>query len=187
MSIKFILHYRTKSKEGVRCMKKLLIDLVVIVALLAFSSSALAINRASKEDQTKKEPTESKQYEKTELKEGEIEGTYRLESKEEKTNEEAKKEGRIKGIVPEKLPRRLQTTEKQKAEEKYDYFIDKNNNGIDDRQEKKSGQKPSPRPAVRPIPKEEQPVKPATAVKETGEKKKARETPKQNEDKRQRR
>jgi hypothetical protein len=171
-----------KSKEEVRYMKRFLIGLVVIVALLAFCSLALAINRAPKEDGTKEEPAESKQYEKTELKEGEIEGTYRLENTEEKAKQDAKKEG----IVPAKSPKRLQLLEKQKAEEKYDYFIDKNNNGIDDRQEKKSSQQSSPRPAVRPIPKEEQPVKPAPAVKETGEKKKVRETPKQNEDRRQR-
>lgn len=124
-------------------MKRFLIGFMVIVALLAFSSLVSAVNRAPKEDGTKEKPAESEQYEKTELKEGEIEGSYRLESKGEKTKDDTKKEGRIKGIVPEKLPQRLQALEKQKAKEKYDYFIDKNNNGIDDRQEKKSGQKSS--------------------------------------------
>ncbi len=197
-------------------MKRLLIVLVSIVAILTFFSfmgslsnhSALAIDRTPKENKTKEkeEPVEnpalrqaqggeqsrtteggaeSKEYEKTEVKEGEAEGNVPLEKESEKTEKKTMGEKKAKETVPEKVTKWLKSLEKQKAEEKYDYFIDKNNNGIDDRLERKSKEPVSP-PAIRPIPKEEKPKEVTPSTKKTGEEKKIREAPKEKETKKQR-
>jgi hypothetical protein len=174
-------------------MKRFLIAFISIVTFLAFSSFmvswsnhlALAIDRAPKESgaDEKEKPAELKEIEKTEVKEGKAERIPPPEKESQKIKK--LKEGEVGEEAPEKLPKWLQSPEKQKASEKYDYFIDKNNNGIDDRQERKSKETTSP-PAIRPAPKEEQPIKPAPSIKKTGEKKKTRETPKEKEVKRER-
>lgn len=159
-------------------MKRFLIGFVAILTLWAFFSSALAIDRTPKESKAKEKekPAELKEYEKTEVKEGKAKGIISPEKKGEKIKSKTKGEG----TVSEKLTEWLKYREKRKAKEKYDYFIDKNNNGIDDRLERKSKEPISP-PAIRPMPKEKQPTKPAPSIKETGEKKKIKETPKEKE------
>jgi hypothetical protein len=176
-------------------MKRFLIVFVAVVFLLVFFSFmmswsnhfALAIDRTPKENNTKEkeEPAESKEYEKTEVKEGEAEGNLPLEKESGKIEKKTIGEKKAKETVPEKVTKWLKSLEKQKAEEKYDYFIDKNNNGIDDRLERKSKEPISP-PAIRPVPKEKQPTEATPSTKETGERKKTRETPKEKETKKQR-
>jgi hypothetical protein len=184
-------------------MKRLLIILVSIVAILTFLSfmvslsnhSALAIDRTPKENKTKEkeEPVEnpaegraeSKEYEKTEVKEGKTEGITVPEKESEQIEKKTTGEKKTKETVPEKVTKWLKSLEKQKAEEKYDYFIDKNNNGIDDRLEKKSKEPVSP-PAIRPVPEEKQPKEVTPSTKEAGEQKKTREAPKEKETKKQR-
>lgn len=163
-------------------MKRFLIVFVSIITLLAFFSSASAIDRSPKEDQAKEKekPAEFKELERKGVKEGKAEEITPLEKQREKTETQAKEEGKIKEAVPEKLNKRLKSLEKQKAEEKYDYFLDKNNNGIDDRLEQKS-QKPVSPSAIRPVPQEKQPVSPAPSVKGTSEEKKIKEAPKEKE------
>jgi hypothetical protein len=158
-------------------MKRLLIVFVTMVFLLAFFSFTLAIDRTPKENNTTKE---------TEVKEGEAEGNLPLEKEGEKIEKKTTGEKKAKETIPEKVTKWLKSLEKQKAEEKYDYFIDKNNNGIDDRLEKKSKEPVSP-PAVRPVPKEKQPKEVTPPTKKTGEEKKIREAPKEKETKKQRR
>jgi hypothetical protein len=159
-------------------MKRFLIGFLAILTLLAFFSSTLAIDRTPKESKAKEKekPAELKEYEKTEVKEGKGKGIISPEKKGEKIKSKTKGEG----TVPENLTKWRKSWEKRKAKEKYDYFIDKNNNGIDDRLERKSKEPISP-PAIRPMPKEKQPTKPAPSIKETGEKKKIKEAPKEKE------
>jgi hypothetical protein len=157
-------------------MKRYLIVFVSLVTLLAFFSSALAIDQTPKESKAKKkeEPIELKEGKKREVKEGEAKGVATPEKKGEKIKEK---------IVPEKFTESLKAREEQKAKEKkekYDYFIDKNNNGIDDRLEKKSRKSISPS-AIRSIPKGREPVKPVPSIKETEEKKKTEEAPKEKQ------
>jgi hypothetical protein len=177
-------------------MKRFLIVFVTIIALLAFFSLASAIDRAPKDDKAKEkeEPAKLKEYDKTDVNEGKVEnsakggaeGEIAPEKKGEGIKKQTQEGDKTKGTVPNKLTKWLKSLDKQKAEEKYDYFIDKNNNGIDDRLEIKSKEPVSP-PAIRPVPKKEQPVKPAPSTKKTDEKKKEREAPKEKEAKRQRR
>jgi len=188
-----LLRFFGVSKKRLKYMKRSLIAFISIVTFLAFSSFmvswsnhlALAIDRAPKEGgaDEKEEPAELKEIEKDEVKEGKAEGIPPTEKESQKIKK--LKEGEVGEEAPEKLPMRLQSPEKQKASEKYDYFIDKNNNGIDDRLEGKSKGTTSP-PAIRPAPKEKQPIKSAPSIKKTGEKKKSKEAPKEKEIKRQR-
>lgn len=143
-------------------MKKLLIVPVSLITLLVFFSfmvslpnhSAFAIDRSPKDSTAKGKPAELKKIEKSEVKEGNAKAADRI-------------------------SKWWKSTDKQKSKEKYDYFIDKNNNGIDDRLEKKS-KEPASSPAVRPAPKQKESIKPATPTKETV-KKKTKEAPKQQE------
>jgi hypothetical protein len=166
-------------------MKKFLVVFVSLVTFLAFFSfmvslpnrSALAIDRSPKKSEAKEKekPAEFKELE-------------RIGGKEGKTNEtissEKKGETKTRGTVPQTQAKGLQSAEKQKPKEKYDYFIDKNNNGIDDRLERKSKESVSP-PAVRPVPKDKQPTKSAPSVRETDKKtdkkKEIKEVPKKKE------
>jgi len=112
-------------------MKKIFVVFVCILTTVAFLSSASAIDRSRKANNSdrKKEPTESKEI------------------KEKKTSNRKPQTG----TFSEKTIRKSETTEKvapkksekikewfktKKSKERYDYFIDKNNNGIDDRLEK---------------------------------------------------
>ena len=157
-------------------MKRYLIVFVALATVLAFSSSALALDRTPKESKAKEKPAELKEYEKTEVKEGKAKGIATPERKSEKIKRGTKGEA----ATAQKLTRWLKSREKQKAKEKYDYFIDKNNNGIDDRLERKS-KKSISTPAFRPVPKETKPPKPAPSIKKTSEKKGIKEAPKEKE------
>lgn len=164
-------------------MKRFLIGFVAIVTLVAFFSSALAIDRAPKESKAKDKdkPTEFKEGKKTDVREGKTKGIVTPERKSEKIRRETKEEVKVKGTDAEKLTKWLKSRKKQKAKEKYDYFIDKNNNGIDDRLEGKKPKKPVSPTAIRPVPKEKQPAKSAPSIKKTSEKKKVKPAPKKNE------
>ena len=159
-------------------MKRFLIGFVAILTLLTFFSSALAIDRAPKDSKGKEKgkPVELKEYERTEVKEGKAKGIISPEKKGEKIKSKTKGEG----TVPENLTKWRKSWEKRKVKEKYDYFIDKNNNGIDDRLERKS-KEPISTPAIRPVPKETKPPKPAPSIKKTSEKKRIKEAPKGKE------
>jgi hypothetical protein len=160
-------------------MKRFLIGFLAILTLLAFFSSTLAIDRTPKESKAKEKekPAELKEYEKTEVKEGKGKGIISPEKKGEKIKSKTKGEG----TVPENLTKWRKSWEKRKAKEKYDYFIDKNNNGIDDRLERKNPKKSISTPAVRPVQKEKQPAKSAPSVKETDKTEKIKEAPKKKE------
>jgi hypothetical protein len=153
-------------------MKKLLIAVVSLVTLLAFFSSVLAIDRSPKKSEAKekKKTEELKEGQKKDLKEGKAKGTTTTE----------RRSWEVKRIPPEKLGERSKTSEKQKVKEKYDYFIDKNGNGIDDRLERRS-KKPASPSAIRPAPKEKQIPKPAPPVKEPAKKREVKKAPKKEE------
>jgi hypothetical protein len=164
-------------------MKKFLVVFVSLVTFLAFFSfmvslsnnSALAIDRSPKASEAKEKPTEFKELERKGGKEGKTKETI---------SPEKKGEAKTKGTVPKTQAKGLQSGEKQKPKEKYDYFIDKNNNGIDDRLERKSKESVSPS-AVRPVPKEKPPTKSAPSIRETDKKtdkkKEIKEVPKEKE------
>ena len=69
-----------------------------------------------------------------------------------KTSIEKKSESKKKAVT-KKQPPRKQSPKKLKAgsKKKYDNFIDRNKNGIDDRVEKKKLKKPSPKKTVKKI------------------------------------
>jgi hypothetical protein len=151
-------------------MKKLLIALVSLVTLLAFFSSALAIDRNPKKSKAKEETEKLKEGQKEDLKKGKAKGTTTTE----------RRSWEVKRISPEQLGKQSKTSKKRKVKEKYDYFIDKNSNGIDDRLERRS-KKPASPSAIRPAPKEKQIPKPAPSVKEPDKKREIKEAPKKKE------
>jgi hypothetical protein len=154
-------------------MKKLLIAFVSLVTLLAFFSSALAIDRSPKKSEAKenKKSEELKEGQKKDVKEGKTQGTSTTE----------KRSWEVKRTSLERLSKQSKTAEKQKVKEKYDYFIDKNSNGIDDRLEKRSKKPVSPS-AIRPASKEKPTTKPsAPAVKVPEKKKEVKEAPEKKE------
>ena len=110
-------------------MKRIFIVFVSIAITVAFVSSASAIDRAPKKSgsEGKKDTSEIREITKEEVK-----------RKARKSNFSEKKTGtvrnqkRTEGEKPEKAKARPRT------KEKYDYFIDRNNNGIDDRLEKET-------------------------------------------------
>jgi hypothetical protein len=140
--------------------------------------SALAINRAPKESKANEDgkPTELKEFDEKSVKEGKDKGITSSEEKSEKTKPIMKEEA----TIPEKPSKQTEPPKKEEAKEKYDYFIDKNNNGIDDRLERKEPKKSVSPSTVRPAPKEKEPVKVVPSTKET-EKKKIKEAPKKEE------
>ena len=152
-------------------MKRFLVAFISLVTVLAFFSSALAIDRSPKKSEAKekKKTEELKKGRKEDLKQGKTKGT---------TTE--KRSWEVKRIPPEKLGERSKTSGKEKVKEKYDYFIDKNGNGIDDRLERRSKKPVSP-PAIRPAPKEKQIPKPAPPVKEPAKKREVKKAPKKEE------
>ncbi len=112
--------------------KRIFVVFVCVLTTVAFLSSAWAIDRGpkSKGSEDKKKPVEFKQIkEKTKRKE-----RYQDLSSFEKIIQRSETPQKL---VPQKSERsgvRFRTIRKK---EKYDYFIDKNNNGIDDRLERK--------------------------------------------------
>jgi hypothetical protein len=113
-------------------MKKLFIVFACILITVAFLSSASAIDRDPKSNgsDTKEEPTkikEIKEKKTTEKKDGTA--TSSKEGIEKSEDKDA--------VVPkESLEKIKEGLDTKKSREKYDYFIDRNNNGIDDRLEK---------------------------------------------------
>lgn len=136
------------TKEEVREMKKTFIVFVSIVIMATFVSSASALDRAPKKSgsEGKKETTEIKEMTKEEAKR-----KARKSSFSEKKTRTVQNQKRTEGEKPEKAKARSQT---RKSKEKYDYFIDRNHNGIDDRLEKEAKakkakkQEPAKKPEV---------------------------------------
>jgi len=138
------------TKEEVRDMKRIFIVFASIAIMVVFVSSASAIDRAPKKSgsEAKKETTDIKEM----------------------TKEKAGQKSR-KSTFTEKMTRTVQSrkgAEKEKPEkakarsktrEKYDYFIDRNNNGIYDRLEKETKAKK--------VKKQDPPKKPEAARKGT--------------------
>lgn len=139
-------------------MKKIGIVLVCILTMVAFLSSASGINRSPKSNDSDKEkkPTESKEVEENKTAKRKLETdttsekiTRRSEATEKATS---KKSEKTKGQF-----------EAKKTRERYDYFIDRNNNGIDDRLERHIRTKNLEKQRVikerTPVPPEKAPVK----------------------------
>lgn len=112
-------------------MKKRLIILVCILTLLAFVSSASAINRAPKKSaDSKDEPTELKEKTKDRTK-------TKPKSRASSLSEKVMRSGESKQrIGPKESKDSKRGSGSKGSKERYDYFTDKNNNGIDDRLEK---------------------------------------------------
>lgn len=111
--------------------------------MLTFLVSAEAIDKAPKsnDSNSKKEPTEFKQINKKkprEIKRRIVTPSYRNTQKSESKETDVAK-------TQEKTKEWFET---QKGNEKYDYFIDRNNNGIDDRLEKNAEVKDIKRPEI---------------------------------------
>ncbi|MGB2989755.1 MAG: hypothetical protein WBC98_07320 [Candidatus Zixiibacteriota bacterium] len=127
-------------------MKKTFIVFMSMVIMAAFVSSASALDRAPKKSgsDSTKETTEIKEITKEEAKR-----KARKSSFSEKKTRTVQNLKRTVGEKPEKAKARSQTRE---SKEKYDYFIDRNNNGIDDRLEKEAKAKKAkkPEPAKKP-------------------------------------
>ena len=138
------------TKEEVREMKRILIVFVSIAVMVAFVSSASAIDRAPKksESEAKKETTDIKEMTKEEAKRRARKSRF----SERKTGTVLNQK-RTEADKPEKAKAR------PKTKEKYDYFIDRNNNGIDDRLEKETKAKK--------VKKQESPKKPEAVRKDT--------------------
>jgi hypothetical protein len=94
-------------------MKRAFIVFVCLAIMMTFLSSAEAINRSTK------------------------------------SNDSNKKEEPKEKVVPQKSGETKNLHEGQKGKEKYDYFIDKNNNGIDDRLEKDKEVKDLKKPKIK--------------------------------------
>ncbi len=127
-------------------MKRIFIVFVSIVIMATFVSSASALDRAPKKSgpEGKRETTEIKEMTKEEAKR-----KARKSSFSEKKTRTVQNLKRTEGEKPEKAKTRSRT---KKSKEKYDYFIDRNNNGIDDRLEKEARAKKAskPEPAKKP-------------------------------------
>jgi ABC-type antimicrobial peptide transport system permease subunit len=120
-------------------MKKTFMVLVSIAAVAMFVTSALAIDRAPKKSESDS-TTEIKEMTKEKAK---AKNEPRKSTFSEKTLPQGESP---KTAVGEKSEKPKEKPEAIRGKEKYDYFIDSNNNGIDDRLEKdvktKSVQKP---------------------------------------------
>ena len=141
------------TKEEVREMKRIFMVFVSIAIMVAFVSSASAVDRAPKKSgsKAKKDTTEIKEMTKEETKRKARESSFS-----EKKTGTVYNQKRTEGEKPEKAEARSQT---RKSKEKYDYFIDRNNNGIDDRLEKEA--------KARRAEKQESPKKPEAAARAT--------------------
>ncbi len=114
-------------------MKKRFIIFTCMMSIIAFLSSAHAINRSSKtSDPDKKKET-------TELKEVQEKRSWEVVRKTNLPSDKTTDKGEIK--------RKSEAKAGEKKEE-YDYFIDRNNNGIDDRMEGNVGTKEIRKPEI---------------------------------------
>ncbi len=101
-------------------MKKFLIAFMSMIIISVFLSSAQAVNRSSKSSDS------DKKKESTEIKEGKERRSWEVVRK---TNLPSDK------TIDKDESKRKSETKSGEGKEEYDYFIDRNNNGIDDRQE----------------------------------------------------
>jgi hypothetical protein len=110
-------------------MKRIFMVFVSIAIVVAFVSSASAIDRAPKKSgsEAKKETTDIKEMTKEKAEKKSRTSTFT-----EKTTRTVQSRKGAEKEKPEKAKDRPRT------KEKYDYFIDRNNNGIDDRLEKET-------------------------------------------------
>jgi hypothetical protein len=113
-------------------MRKTFIVFVSIAIVTAFVSSTSALDRAPKKSgsEGKKEATEIREMTKDEMKRRSRKSTFS-----EKTARTIQSQNKSETKEAEKAKGWPQT---RKRKEKYDYFIDRNNNGIDDRLEKEA-------------------------------------------------
>ncbi len=124
-------------------MKKLFPSLVIFTLSVFLFSAALAIDRVPKKGDSatgeKKEKVKSSPSVETEE---EIAPSKKEEPKK-GTREpvESKKAKKKKESGLSKILKKLKPSRKKEIKEEYDYFIDKNKNGIDDRLEKKKTEK----------------------------------------------
>ena len=152
-------------------MKKFFVVFVCILTAVVFLSSAWAIDRAPKnKDSDKKEKTtELKKMTQKKAKSKPKTGTFS--KKIIRTGESKEK------IVPKKSEKTKGGVETKKSKERYDYFIDRNNNGIDDRLEKDTKAKHAKEQKVikekTPVPSEKAPAKVSPSTKTS---KKVKET-----------
>jgi hypothetical protein len=128
-----------RAKEEVREMKRIFMVFVSTAIMVAFVSSASAIDRAPKKSDSegKKETTEISEMTKDKAKQKSRKSAFS-----EKTKRTIQSRKRTDGEQPEKAKAR------SKTKEKYDYFIDRNNNGIDDRLEKEAKAKKVKKPEL---------------------------------------
>jgi hypothetical protein len=105
--------FRNNVTKERKDMKRTFIIFVCLTIMMSFLSSAEAINRSPK------------------------------------SNDSDKKEEPKERMVPQKAGATKDLQEGQKGKEKYDYFIDRNNNGIDDRLEKDIEAKQIKKPRIK--------------------------------------
>jgi hypothetical protein len=129
-------------------MKRIFIVFVSIAITVAFVSSASAIDRAPKKSgsEGKKDTSEIREITKEEAKRSARKSTF--------TEKRSRTVQGRKGAEQEK-PEKAKA--RSRTKEKYDYFIDRNNNGIDDRLEKETKAKK--------VKKQDPPKKPEAARK----------------------
>lgn len=130
-------------------MKKVLIILIPLFLSVFLFSSALAIERVSKkEDSTgaeKKEEVKSPPPARAKGEETQSEKEEPRKETMEKIDLKKPEREEEKGIF--KIFRKQKPGQRKEIKERYDYFIDKNGDGIDDRLEKKKEEKKSEKEA----------------------------------------
>jgi len=126
-------------------MKRVFLILIPFLLLVFLFSSVLAIERTPKKNSTasKEQKEEVKPSTTQEGKEGSPseEVSKKKEAKQIDLKKQEKEKEKEKGIL--KIIKKLKPSQEKKLKQRYDYFIDKNGNGIDDRLEKKKIEKKS--------------------------------------------
>jgi hypothetical protein len=138
-------------------MKRRFLVLICIITLGAFVSPVSAINRAPKKDSSDSEKKATEIKEMTKEKKD-----AKLKSRATSLSDKVIRKGEgKKQTLPEKSKESKSWPKSSK--DKYDYFMDKNNNGIDDRLEKKVKIKSVPKQEITkektPVPAEKKPAK----------------------------
>jgi hypothetical protein len=133
---------KLRGKGEVKKMKRIFLILVIFVLSVFLSSSVLAIERTPRKDSAAdKEQKGETKPEASAAEKKEESSTDKGIKKEENREAEVKKAGKKKETGISKLLKGLKGSLKEEGKEKYDYFIDKNGNGIDDRLEKEKTEK----------------------------------------------
>ncbi len=145
-------------------MKRIFVVFVCTLTTVTFLSSAGAVDRSPKNKSSdgKEKSTEFKEIK--EKKSGKVEhktGTF--------TKKNIRKSETSKKVAPKKSEKTKGWFETKKSKERYDYFIDRNNNGIDDRLEKdikaKNVKKSKVIKKKTPVPSEKMPAKVSPSAK----------------------